>query len=373
MAFKEVAFNSPVLSFGMKKDFIEVDSFESGIINTICSGDSNISGFGEILDIKQVNESFLYDTFCLDFEGFRKILKISYVTGFNSLQKECDALNNLPTGFSGHGLVSPKVESFSGGNGYNYLCTSFENGYAFEDIQKSDFTYNLGTFCNVLDTIHESPVDNLPTLSDKLDIDRSILSLEISNNTNKELTINYGLGKYQITNIINKNIDFINDNYNSSEEVFSNFAIKYSSILYKEDMIKIINFDNCYRLDLFTSLHKTICSLQLNRSKSHLTRFLKMYYNHSNLVSNYTQKSFIQKYFDTKAVNSAIIFSDLFSKQLFLLLNEGIQDMEKFYKNYTTYVLIKDDIKERFPDEASSIDDLFYCIFPGHKRQQIDQ
>jgi len=138
-------------------------------------------------------------------------------------------------------------------------------------------------------------------------------------------------------------------------------------------MIKIINFDNCYRLDLFTSLHKTICSLQLNRSKSHLTRFLKMYYNNSNLVSNYTQKSFIQKYFDTKALNSAIIFNDLFSKQLFLLLNEGVEDMETFYKNYSTYVLIKDDIKERFPDEASSIDDLFYLIFPTHKRQQLNQ
>ena len=366
MAFKEIAFNSPVLSFGLKKDFIDVDSFESGVINTICTGDNNISGFGEVQEIKQINESFLYDTFCLDYEGFRKILKISYVTGFNSLQKEYNALNSLPTGFSGYGLVSPKIESFSGGNGFNYLCTSFENGFSFEDIQKSDFTYNLGTFCNVLDTIHESPTGNLPSFQDKLDIDRSILSVDITNEMSKELTLNYGLGLHEIRNIINTNTDFINANYNPSQEVFSNFAIKYSSILHKEDMIKIINFDNCYCLDLFTSLHKTICSLQLNRSKSHLMRFLKMYYNNSNLVADYNQKTFIKKYFDTETVNSAIVFSDLFSKQLFLLINEGAEDMEKFYKNYATYTLIKDYITEKFPDEAEAINDLFCFIIPGH-------
>lgn len=368
MAFKEIAYNSPVISYGVKKDFIEVDAFESGLINTICTGDSIISGFGEIENMTQVNESFMYDTFCLDYEDFRKILKISYVTGFNSLQKEHDALNALPTGFSGQGLVSPKVESFSGGNGYNYLCTTFENGYSFEDIQKADFTYNLATFCNVLDAVHESPASGLPSLQDKLNLDSSILEVDIDRKMNQELTFYYGLGINEIERIIEENTKFINENYNSSEEVFSNFAIKYSSILYKEDMIKLINFDNCYRLDLFTSLHKTICSLQLNRSKSHLMRFLKTYYNNSNLVSNYNQKSFIQKYFDTVSVNSAIILSDLFSKQLFTLINEGSGDTEKFYQNYLTYSLIKDYIQENedLAEFAAGLEDLFCFIIPGH-------
>ena len=367
MEFKEIAYNSPVISFGAKKDFIKVDEIESGLLHSIHTGDPLISGFGEIKDMKQINEGFLYDTFCLDFEDNRKIVKISYVTGYDVFRREQNAIQALPTGISGLSLVSPTIISSQTGTIPNYLCTTFENGFSFENLDNDDLSYNLVTFCNTLDAIHESDPSSLPTIKDKIDIDNSITGV-YENDPEFDFATSYyfGLGEYELSKILKINTEYINEHYKSDLEVFSNFDIKKSSILYKSDMIKIINFEHSYKLDLFLSLQKTIYSIGYGYAKNYKINFLKQYFKNSNLVSEYNENSFLNEYFDREKHNAIVIANDLISRHIFLLSTDGTVDLEKFHNHYEIYKQIKVFLNELHPNYAKNFEEMFMYAFPNY-------
>lgn len=353
-----------------------VDSIESGLLQTIHTEDPLISGFGEILNMKQVHQSFFYDTFALDFENSRKMIKISYITGTDSIGMEKIAISNLPTGVSGLSLVSPTVISSNTGELPHYLCTTFENGYSFEDFDSDDLNYNLGTFCNTLDTIHESSVDNLPTLSDMHDIHASVVGfIEEDIDIESNMVTYFGFSAFDIENILKKNKEFIDQNYTVSTNVFSHFDIKKSSILYRDDMIKIINFENSYCLDLFTSLQKTAYNLNFNYAKNYLINFLKKYFKSSDIVSSFNEKTFIAKYFEKEKVNALIIANDLISRHLFLIATEGLSDLEKFYQNYEIYKQVKPFLLEMHPEHTESFQQMFMYMFPNYveKERQYEE
>jgi hypothetical protein len=177
----------------------------------------------------------------------------------------------------------------------------------------------------------------LSNLKEKLDFDASLIELESEMSKNDLIILqeNYNLNFLDIKNIISKFREIIDKNYLEDQIVFSNFRIKKSTILFR-DIFKCINFEDCYALDLHLSLKNVSTFLGFYFDQTLENSFLRSYLKMSNIVDT-DPVSFINEYRSKEKLNKYIIFSDMFSRQLFHLLAIGHSNSEYLYYNFERY------------------------------------
>jgi hypothetical protein len=355
---EKIILDSPILDFAPNKDFIDVEDFEKTLIESIFSENFD----SDVEEIKKINTRFIYDYYkvTLDNEDCYGI-KISYINDYDVIGSEFKNLNLVNAKYPN--LLSPEAIKFGSYTNCNYLIISYEFADNLEDLSFEVLSNNLDLFTSFIDAIHEVDASELSNLKEKLDFDASLIELESEMSKNDLIILqeNYNLNFLDIKNIISKFREIIDKNYLEDQIVFSNFRIKKSTILFR-DIFKCINFEDCYALDLHLSLKNVSTFLGFYFDQTLENSFLRSYLKMSNIVDT-DPVSFINEYRSKEKLNKYIIFSDMFSRQLFHLLAIGHSNSEYLYYNFERYNHLRPEIKEILGDDISKVDNIFNVAF----------
>ena len=370
---KQVVFkNTPMVDASPKRVNEEVSNFERSLITKYIRGvskiNNNLPKSDDDIKISSLNNNFFYDSYSVSFGDVESycefILKISLDPENKRLEREHFALEAV------NNLVSPSHidYTFDVDKNVEFLLTSYENGKSFEYFCDDDFMYNLGNFASTLDVIHESDTKNIISFEEKFEENSSILSL-------KDLVDEKEVRIFeQLVDLTFEDIDsiFLNikENFLSQyvEEipVLCHSNVKHSNILYKDDSIKIINFQECHVSDLYYSLLKCVNNTYMYYSDKKTKTFLKKYYNYSILLGDMKFRTFEKRYESKKEVNRVLLFQDLICKTLFHFFAYGAFTRKKQLNHYMyIYLNLKPTIQKFFPDKIKSFDKLFFTPMPN--------
>ena len=130
----------------------------------------------------------------------------------------------------------------------------------------------------------------------------------------------------------------------------------------RDGIVKCTNFESCYALNVFLSLKIAFTNLGLYVKSNTEKQLIKSYATNSTIF-DMGKEEFLSKYESAQKVNKLIIFSDLFSKQLFQLYGDGIANQGRLYKNFEIYNHIREEVKEVLGDLYIQIADKFFNKF----------
>jgi hypothetical protein len=115
-------------------------------------------------------------------------------------------------------------------------------------------------------------------------------------------------------------------------------------------------------LNVFLSLKIAFTNLGLY-NKSNTEKQLVRSYAINSTIFDIGKEEFLSKYESAQKVNKLIIFSDLFSKQLFQIYADGIANQGRLYKNFEKYNHVRGEVKELLGDSHIRIVDKFFNKF----------
>jgi hypothetical protein len=140
------------------RDF-EISEFEADLIKKYLSKifKKNIK---ENIEIELVSSNFFYESYSIVLDDCKYILKVGLTPGSEELKTEANSLKSISD------LISPKLIDYTKEkeSEIEFLLTTWENGLNFIEYGIDDLVYNFGTFCAVLDFVHESDTSKLNNL-----------------------------------------------------------------------------------------------------------------------------------------------------------------------------------------------------------------
>ena len=379
---QSVMVNTPMIDTSPKKVGFDVSFAEKDlIIKYIRSWTSGINKLAPKhdtgIEIKTLNSNFFYNSYSIAFREknlyHKYILKISIDKENEKLKREKDVLLEL----AGK-RVAPSVISYSYNPKKNteYLLTIWENGHSFDYYGDSDFMYNLGTFASVLDVIHETYPKNLQSFKQRFEENESILSLkEIAESREIKIFEKLaGLTFEDLESIFLKiRQDFLSQ-YTEDIPVLCHSNLKHSNILYKNNHIKVINFENSHVADIYYSLLKCVNNTYMFYSDKKTKLFLSKYHQYSALLGDIKFKTFQNTYESKKELNRMLLFQDLLCKIIFHCFTYGPFARKKFLNHYMyLYMNLKPTICKFFPDYKESFDKLFFMSAPNIKTYDVEE
>ena len=372
--------NTPMVDPNPKRLDEEVSNFENSLIIKYLRGLSDISDTlpesDSDIEISVLNDNFFYDSYAISFgdvESYQKYaLKISLDPENKRLERENFALKAVDD------LVSSSLidYTFDTDKNVEFLLTSWENGHSFEYYTDDDFMYNIGTFSSVLDVIHDSDTKNIQSFKDRFEENESILSIKDLADA-KEIKIFEKLVDLtfedieDIFSIIKEN--FLSQ-YTEEIPVLCHSNLKHSNILYQEEDIKVINFENAHVSDIYYSLLKCVNNTYMYYSDKKTKTFLKKYYNFSVLLGDIEFRTFVKTYESKKELNRVLLFQDLICKIIFHFFAYGAFARKKQLNHYMQlYINLKPTIQKFFPDKIKSFDKLFFTTMPTVKTYDVEE
>jgi hypothetical protein len=372
--------NTPMVDPNPKRLDEEVSNFENSLIIKYLKSVSNINNIlpdsdGDI-KISVLNNNFFYDSYAVSFgnvESYHKYtLKISLDPENKRLERENFALKSVSD------IVSPSLinYTFDADKNVEFLLTSWENGQSFEYYSDDDFMYNLGTFSSVLDVIHDGDTKNIQSFKDRFEENESILSIKDLADA-KEIKIFEKLVDLTFEDVedIFSNIkeNFLSQ-YTEEIPVLCHSNLKHSNILYQEEDIKVINFENAHVSDIYYSLLKCVNNTYMYYSDKKTKMFLKRYYNFSVLLGDMEFRTFEKTYESKKELNRILLFQDLICKIIFHFFAYGAFARKKQLNHYMhIYMNLKPTVQKFFPDKIKSFDKLFFTTAPTVKTYDVEE
>ena len=374
--------NTPMIDVSPKKVGIDVSFSEKDlIIQHIRSWTSGISKIAPKhdtgIEIKTLNSNFFYNSYSIAFREknlyHKYILKISTDKENEKLKREKDVLIELASK-----RVAPSIVSYTYDpkRSVEYLLINWENGHSFDYYGDSDFMYNLGTFASVLDVIHETYPKNLQSFKQRFEENESILSLKDITESREikifeKLT---GLTFEDLESIFLKiRQDFLSQ-YTEDVPVLCHSNLKHSNILYKNQRIKVINFENSHVADIYYSLLKCVNNTYMFYSDKKTKLFLNKYHQYSVLLGDMKFATFKKTYESKKELNRMLLFQDLLCKIIFHCFIYGPFSRKKLLNHYMyLYMNLKPTICKFFPDYKESFDKLFFMSAPNIKTYDVEE
>lgn len=359
--------NYSVIDSDSAKTRAEVSEFELALIKKYLN---KIGLDADIAECKPLNTCFFYESYQIVIGEKRMILKINTDSENNRVTNEFAALNAVSD------LVSPLVVDYTMDKdiGIEFLLTSMEKGLSFENYGVDDFVYNIGTFAAVLDTVHEAPHQDLPTLEKRLEENSSISDIEefIDENEIKILEKLVQLNINDIEEIFKKIKNQVC--LENSITVTCHSNTKPSNIIYNEGYIKLINFENAHQADIYYSLTKSYINNLLFYAAKSERLFLSEYHKHSRLLGDLTKEEFLQNYAAKKDNNKLLIFQELFAKILLHFFAYGAFNRKKELNRYMhIYEHLKPVVSKYLSEYEQSFDKLFYTTMPTVKTYDIEE
>lgn len=379
---QSVMVNTPTIDPSPKRIGIDVSEFERElIVNYLKSKKSKISTLirnaKSDIGIKTLNNTLFYNSYSITFksadEDFKYILKVSIDQENKKLKRENVVLKKLEGKF-----VAPSVISYTYDKerSYEFLLTTWENGESFEFYGDSDFMYNIGTFASVLDVIHENDTKNLQSFKQRFTENESILSIKDITDT-KEIKIFEKLVDLTFDDLesifLKIKKDFL-PQYVEDIPVLCHSNLKHSNILYKNEYIKVVNFENSHVSDIYYSLLKCVNNTYMFYSDKKTKKFLNRYHKFSVLLDGIKFKTFLANYESKKELNRILMFQDLLCKIVFHFFVHGPFSRKKLLNHYMhIYMNLKPTILKFFPDYIKSFDKLFFTVAPTIKTYDVEE
>ena len=317
-------------------------------------------------EVSRINSKFIYDYYKVKDGDDEYAIKISYLSGDPALEAEAANLDKVNAKYPN--LISPIKLAFGGDEDLTYIIISYEQAESIESLSINELlSYNI-SFVTMMDAMHEIDTSNSQKLIDKLRFDRSIIDMqsEIPRDVSDFMVLEHGITMSEITSIVKKVSNYIIQHHNEDNLVFSNFNISPTTLLLRDGIIKCTNFESCYALNVFLSLKIAFTNIGLY-NKSNTEKELIKSYAINSTIFDMGKEEFLSKYEESEKVNKLIIFSDLFSKQLFQIYGEGIGNQARLYKNFEKYNHIRDDVKEVIGDaHIKTVDKFFNKFLANH-------
>jgi hypothetical protein len=290
----------------------EVSEFEKDLIEKYVSKIFK-KKLKEDIEIELVSSNFFYESYSIVLDNSKYLLKVGLSLDSKKLETEANCLNLISD------LISPKLINYTKEEEFEieFLLTTWENGLSFTEYGTEDLTYNFGTFCAVLDFMHESDTSKLNNLDYVFSQNESVIDLfdelEISDLKIFEKLVDLSLNDVSI--IFSKLREQYEKHYEKDIQVFCNPDIERSSILYNSDYIKLINFENSHTSDIYYSLLTVVCNLQLYLQVELIDEFLNHYYNNSKIVNHLSFEDFKSNYYKKEEIYFILILMGLFIEQ----------------------------------------------------------
>lgn len=357
---EKLILDSPVIDISGSKAPI-VSDVEKSVVVDIFKKVLNI----DPSEVSKINSKFIYDYYKVKDGDDEYAIKISYLLSDPSLEAEAANLDKINAKYPN--LISPIKLAFGNDEGLTYLIISYEQAESIEDLSINELlSYDI-SFVTMMDAMHEIDISSSLKLKDKLNFDRSIIDMqsEIPEEIADFMIREHGISNSGISKIIKKASDYIIEHYNEENLVFSNFNISQSTLLLRDGIVKCTNFESCYALNVFLSLKLAFTNIGLY-NKSNIEKQLVKSYATNSTIFNMGKEEFLSKYQSSQKVNKLIIFSDLFSKQLFQIYGEGVENQLRLYKNFEKYNHIREDVKEVMGVHIKTIDRLFNRFLANH-------
>jgi len=349
----------------------EISEFEESLIKKYLE---RIFPYSEISkeNIELISSNFFYESYSLLIESEKYLLKISLDPENKKLSTEKFCLTSISN------LVSPEIINYTmdTDSDIEFLLTSWENGMNFDYYGIDDLIFNMGTFVCVLDFIHESDNSKLPSFEEKFEENESIVSF-IQEIDSKELAIFeklVDLNPQKLCEIFSKLKEIYQQNYSEDISVLCHSNLKKSNVLYQSGYIKLINFENAHKSDLYYSLLKIVNNLGLYFSAKDVQNFLKKYHQFSNLLKEVSLADFLAKYEEKKETNRLLLFQDLLHKILFHFRAYGaFNKCENLVHYLSLYNNLRPTVEKHFPEYIKSFDKLFYTPVPSVKTYDMEE
>ena len=324
------------------------------------------------LEIELIQSNFFYESYSIVSDNKKYLLKVSIDSDSKKLETEARSLKSISD------LISPKLIDYknSEDSELEFLLTTWENGLSFTEYGIDDLIYNFGTFCSVLDFVHESDTSELNDLDNIFSQNESVVDLfdelEVSDIKIFEKLVDLSMNDVSI--IFSKLREEYENNYEESIKVFCNPDVQKSNILYNSGYIKLIDFENSYTSDIYYSLLRVINNLELYFQVEVVDSFLKFYHKNSKIVNNLSFEDFKSNYYEREEINQIIMFQDLFHKILFHFSASGAFYRTKYLFEYMTlYLTLKSTIVKYLPQYEKSFDKLFFTVVPTVETYDIDE
>ena len=324
------------------------------------------------LEIELIKSDFFYESYSIVLDDKKYLVKVSLDSDSKKLETEAKSLKSISD------LISPNLIDYrkTEDSELEFLLTTWENGLSFTEYGIDDLIYNFGTFCSVLDFVHESDTSELNDLDSVFSQNESVVDLfdelEISDVKIFEKLVDLSVNDISI--IFSKLRKEYENNYEESTKVFCNPNIQKSNILYNSGYIKLINFENSYTSDIYYSLLTVINNLELYFQVEVVDSFLKFYHKNSRIVNNLSFEDFKFNYYKKEEINQIIMFQDLFHKILFHFNVSGAFYRTKYLFQYMTlYLTLKPTIVKYLPEYEKSFDKLFFTVVPTVETYDIEE
>ena len=324
------------------------------------------------LEIELIKSDFFYESYSIVLDDEKYLIKVSLDSDSKKLETEAKSLKSISD------LISPKLIDYrkTEDSELEFLVTTWENGLSFSEYGIDDLIYNFGTFCSILDFLHESDTSEINDLDSVFSQNESVIDLfdelEISDVKIFEKLVDLSVSDISI--IFSKLRKEYENNYEESIKVFCNSDIKKSNILYNSGYIKLINFENSYTSDIYYSLLRVINNLELYFQAEVTNNFLKFYHENSRIVNNLSFEDFKSNYDKKEEINQIIMFQDLFHKILFHFNTSGAFYRTKYLFEYMTlYLTLKPTIVKYLPEYEKSFDKLFFTVVPTVETYDIEE
>lgn len=317
----------------------------------------------EDIEIELVSSNFFYESYSIVLDNSKYLLKVGLSLDSKKLETEANCLKLISD------LISPKLIDYTKEEEFEieFLLTTWENGLSFTEYGTEDLTYNFGTFCAVLDFMHESDTSKLNNLDYVFSQNESVIELfdELEINDLKIFEKLVDLSLNDVSIIFSKLREQYEKHYEENIQVLCNPDIEKSSILYNSDYIKLINFENSHTSDIYYSLLTVVCNLQFYLQAELIDEFLNHYYNNSKIVNHLSFEDFKSNYYKKEEINKIIMFQDLFHKILFHFNTDGpFYRTKKLFEYLIIYVTLRPTIIKYLPEYQKSFDKLFFTAIP---------
>ena len=324
------------------------------------------------IELSKICSNFFYQSYAIVINNKKLLLKISLDPDNQKLSIEKNSLECIPD------ILTPKIISYTkkDEDGIEFLLTTWENGESFDIFGVNDLIYNFGTLCAVIDGVHETENNNAIDFKKKFLQNESVLSI-FETMDNKDILIFeklVDLNIFDLKKIFIKIKENYLPQYKEDVSVLSHGNIKKSNVLYLSGYIKLINFENSFKCDLYYSLFKNITDLDLYYNEKTVKNFLTKYYKMSKILGDLNLDEFLSKYEEKKKLNMVLLFQDLLCGILFHFVVYGAHYKSKYLIKYmNVYLSLKPVIEEIFPEYIKSFDKLFFTVMPTVKTYDMKE
>lgn len=304
--------------------------------------------FKNVSDIEIIDRNFFYDLYSFKNDDKKYVIKIGDEDDIYLLKRETKFLKKL----DGKHLA-PKFYLSGFGEDYSYMITSYEHGLPLKEYGSSFFFSSVELVGTHLRKLHDETVSDYSEKKIFLDMHFNMCNFEeiLDKEVFDEMKeVKHFTNCLSMIKIIKQAIDVQVPSMFESNVVLCHSNLKLSNILYRQNMIKFVNFHQSFYMNPCWDLAMASLNLELHKYPLIERRFLESY--NKELFEEINQS--LPAY---KDVCFKIILLNIIATYFYKLAIT--KEDSTFYALFSQYEVIRPLIHNEFPTFLVTLDAMF--------------